>query len=220
MGEYISALSNSAALVGKQSAYMVWGVEDEDHKVIGTTFKPASARHKQQELESWLLQKMAPKIDFRFYEFIVADKHSVVILEIQAATHTPVQFDGEFKEKERALWRIFDKTPFEFQAAAENLSVEKVLKLLDYPAYFDLTDQALPEGRDGILAALEAERFITKHDNGLWSIANLGAILFAKKLQDFRHLTRKAVRTILYKNNSRVEAIRELEDSRGYAVAF
>ena len=61
MGEYISALSNSAALVGKQSAYMVWGIEDEDHKVIGTTFKPSSARHKQQELESWLLQKMAPK---------------------------------------------------------------------------------------------------------------------------------------------------------------
>lgn len=234
IGEYISALSNSAALVGKQSAYVVWGVDDATHDVIGTQFKPALAKHKQQEIESWLLQKTAPKIDFRFYEFMVADEYPVVILEIQAATHTPVQFDGteyirvgsykkklnEFKEKERALWRIFDKTPFEFQAAAENLSVEKILKLLDYPAYFDLTDQALPEGRDGILAALEAERFINQHDNGLWSIANLGAILFAKKLQYFRHLTRKAVRTILYKNNSRVETVRELEESKGYAVAF
>lgn len=234
IGEYISALSNSAALVGKQSAYVVWGVDDATHDVIGTQFKPSIAKHKQQELESWLLQKTAPKIDFRFYELIVADEFPVVILEIQAAPHTPVQFDGtefirvgsykkklnEYKEKERALWRIFDKTPFEFQAAAENLSVEKVLRLLDYPAYFDLTDQTLPEGRDGILAALEAERFISQQDNGLWNISNLGAILFAKKLQDFRHLTRKAVRTILYKNNSRVETVRELEESKGYAVAF
>jgi len=234
VGEYISALANSAALIGKQSAYIVWGVEDDTHKVIGTSFKPALAKHKQQELESWLLQKTAPKIDFRFYEFTVADHLPVVILEIQAATHTPVQFDGieyirvgsykkklnEFKEKERALWRVFDKTPFEFQAAAENVKVEDVLKLIDYPAYFDLTNQVLPEGREGILAALEAERFITKNTNTLWNINNLGAILFAKKLQDFRHLTRKAVRLILYRGNSRIETIRELEGGKGYAAGF
>ena len=234
IGEYISALANSAALVRKQSAYLVWGVEDKSHDVVGTTFKPSSARHKQQELESWLLQKTAPKIDFRFYEFVVSDEFPVVILEIQAATHTPVQFDGkefirvgsnkknlnEFKEKERSLWRVFDKTPFEFQAAAENLKVEEVLKLLDYPAYFDLTDQALPEGRDGILSALKAERFITKSNSGFWSISNLGAILFAKKLQDFRHLNRKAVRLILYRGNNRIETIRELEGNKGYALGF
>ncbi len=52
VGEYISALANSAALLGKQSAYIVWGVDDETQEVIGTDFKPASARHKQQELES------------------------------------------------------------------------------------------------------------------------------------------------------------------------
>lgn len=234
IGEYISALSNSAALVGKQSAYVVWGVNDASHDVIGTQFKPSIAKHKQQELESWLLQKTAPKIDFRFYEFIVADEFPVVILEIQAATHTPVQFDGtefirvgsykkklnEFKEKERGLWRVFDKMPFEFQSAAENIKVEEVLKLLDYPSYFDLTDQALPEGRDGILSALEAERFISKNSNGLWSISNLGAILLAKKLQDFRHLNRKAVRLILYRGNNRVETIRELEGNKGYALGF
>lgn len=234
IGEYISALSNSAALVDKQSAYVVWGVDDATHDVIGTQFKPSLAKHKQQELESWLLQKMAPKIDFRFYELMVTDEYPVVILEIQAATHTPVQFDGtefirvgsykkklnEFKEKERALWRIFDKMPFEFQAAAENLSFEKVLRLLDYPAYFDLTDQSLPEGRDGILAALEAERFISKNSNGLWSISNLAAILFAKKLQDFRHLSRKSVRLVLYRGNSRVETVRELDGVKGYALGF
>lgn len=31
VGEYISALANSAALVGKAHGYMVWGVDDETH---------------------------------------------------------------------------------------------------------------------------------------------------------------------------------------------
>ena len=47
IGEYISALSNSAALIGKQSAYMVFGVDDDSHQVVGTTFKPSQQKHKQ-----------------------------------------------------------------------------------------------------------------------------------------------------------------------------
>jgi predicted HTH transcriptional regulator len=234
MGEYISALANSAALMGKQSAYLVWGVEDETRDIVGTSFKPSTTRYKQQELESWLLQKTAPKIHFHFYEFKTGDDLPIVILEIQAASHTPVQFDGveyirigsykkklrDFAEKERELWRIFDRVPFERKMAAENIKVEDVLKLLDYSAYFDLTDQPLPEGRDGILEALQADKLLKKMDNGLWGISNLGAILFAKKLQDFHHLARKAVRLILYRGNSRVETVRELEGNKGYAIGF
>ena len=66
IGEYISALANSAALLGKQSAYLVYGVDDKTHEVIGTSFKPSSQKYKGQELESWLLQKTAPKIHFQF----------------------------------------------------------------------------------------------------------------------------------------------------------
>ena len=171
---------------------------------------------------------------YKKHEFKSGDGLPIVILEIKAASHTPVQFDGveyirvgsykkklrEFAEKERELWRVFDRVPFEQKMAAENIKVEDVLKLLDYSAYFDLTDQPLPEGRDGILAALQADKLLKKMDNGLWGISNLGAILFAKKLQDFHHLARKAVRLILYRGNSRVETVRELEGNKGYAVGF
>ena len=44
IGEYISALSNSAALVGKSNAYMVWGVDDVTHDIICTNFKPLSMK--------------------------------------------------------------------------------------------------------------------------------------------------------------------------------
>lgn len=234
IGEYISALANSAALLGKQAGYVVWGVDDITHDVIGTQFKPSQTRYKQQELESWLLQKTAPKIHFHFYELVSVDELPVVILEIQAATHIPVQFDGteyirigsykkklrDFEEKERALWRVFDKTPFEQQTAAENCSADDVFRLLDYPAYFELTNQPLPEGRDGILSALQADKLIKQLDNGYWVVTNLGAILFAKKLQNFQHIGRKAVRLIQYRGNSRIETIRELEGNKGYAVGF
>lgn len=233
IGEYISALANSAALLGKQSAWLVWGIHNEDHSIVGTQFNPAAARHKQQELESWLLQKTVPKIHFKFYRFEV-DGVSVVILEIPAASHTPVQFDGveyirigsykkrlkEHPEKERELWRVFDRVPFEHQMAAENITAEQVFRLIDYPSYFDMTDAPLPENREAILAALEADRMIQRSEGGRWHIRNLGAILFAKKLQDFRHLGRKAVRLIQYRGSSRVESVRELEGSKGYAVGF
>mgnify|MGYP000023231058 CR=1 FL=1 len=234
IGEYISALSNSAALQGKKSAFVVWGVNDEDHSVIGTEFSPSQTRHKQQELESWLLQKIAPKINFRFFEFQADNDLPVVILEIQAATHTPVQFDAveyirvgsykkklkDFQEKERELWRVFDRTPFEQQIAAENVSVEDVLRLLDYPAYFDLLDLPLPEGREGILRALSEDQLIQSTELGTWGITNMGAILFAKKLSSFKHLQRKAVRLIQYKSDDKFETVREFEGQKGYAIGY
>lgn len=37
IGEYLSALVNAAALTGKVSAWLVWGVSNDTHEVIGTT---------------------------------------------------------------------------------------------------------------------------------------------------------------------------------------
>ncbi len=34
IGEYISALSNSAALNGKANAYMIWGIDDSTHDMF------------------------------------------------------------------------------------------------------------------------------------------------------------------------------------------
>lgn len=39
IGEYISALSNSAALCERLKAYLVWGVQDDTHEVVGTEFQ-------------------------------------------------------------------------------------------------------------------------------------------------------------------------------------
>lgn len=233
IGEYLSALSNAAALCGKVHAYLVWGIEDTSHKVIGTCFNPMTARVGNEELESWLLRVLSPRIDFRFHP-LEADGRHVILLEIGAAFRHPVQFRGveyirigsykkklkDFPEKERELWRIFEHTPFEREVAAENITSEEVLRLLDYSAYFELLGQPLPEGRSAILAALADDGMVVRCPGDQWSITNLGAILFAKRLANFRSLPRKAVRVVLYKGADRVETVREQEGGRGYAAGF
>lgn len=233
IGEYLSALSNSAALCGKAFAYLLWGIDNDSHAVLGTSFDPQTSKVGNEEMESWLLRQLSPKIDFHFHT-VEMDTGRVVLLEIGRAFRHPVQFAGQeyirigsykkklkdFPEKERTLWRIFDATPFEDMPALEKATVEEVLRLLDYPAYFDLLGHPLPENRDGILDALAADELIEPVDGGRWNIRNLGAILFAKRLADFSTLKRKAVRVIAYKGTGRVETIREQEGARGYAAGF
>ena len=47
LGEYISALSNAAAFHYKPQAYFVWGVNDETHEIVGTTFNQYCDHNKE-----------------------------------------------------------------------------------------------------------------------------------------------------------------------------
>ncbi len=233
IGEYLSALANAAALAGKAFAYLVWGVEDAGHRLVGTEFTPMAAKVGNEELENWLLRLLEPRIDFRFFE-VTADGSRLVLLEIARAFRHPVRFQGQefirvgsykkklkdFPEKERTLWRIFDQTPFEDGVASERVSSDEVLRLIDYPAYFDLLHRPLPDSSQGILRALADDALIQAAAGGRWNIANLGAILFAKRVNDFRLLSRKAMRVIVYRGNSRIETIKEQTGGRGYASGF
>ncbi len=78
----------------------------------------------------------------------------------------------------------------------------------------------LPEFREGILSALESDEMIQKGNFGKWNITNIGAILFAKKLSDFKNLKRKAVRIIFYKGENKIETLKEQVWNKGYASGF
>lgn len=233
IGEYLSALANSAALAGKAFAYLLWGIDDATRAVVGTGFAPLAEKRGNEELESWLLRLLAPRIDFRFFE-VELEEGRVVLLEIGRAIAHPVKFASEeyirvgsykkklkdFPEKERALWRLLDRAPFEVGIAAEQVASEDVLRLLDTPAYFDLLDQALPDGRAAILDALKADGVVVPCETGAWKITNLGAALLAKRLDDFPGLKRKALRVIVYRGKDRLETERERVVAQGYACGF
>lgn len=93
LGEYVSALSNAAALTGKTSAFFVWGVSDKTHVICGTEFR----WHRDvdgEPLEHWLARKIAPSVAFSFHEVEVRGAR-VVVLDVPAARTTPTSFDGE-----------------------------------------------------------------------------------------------------------------------------
>lgn len=233
IGEYLSALSNMAALNGKANGYLVWGVRDKSHEVVGTTFKPTKAKKGGEDLESWLVRLLNPHLHFKFFE-LVHEGQPVVVLEIPRASSRPVQFQGtefirvgSYRQKlkdhpqiAKELWRIFDTTPFEDLIALEHGNAETVLSLLDYPRYFELLNQPLPTDRDKILDRLTEDRMVCPDQAGEWNITNLGAILFAKNLDSFRGLSRKALRVIVYEGKGRLKTIREQVGRKGYATGF
>ncbi|MGM9535054.1 MAG: helix-turn-helix domain-containing protein, partial [Intestinibacter sp.] len=118
IGEYISAISNSAALCDKPKGYLVWGVDDVKHDIVGTNFQYRKMKKGNEELEAWLSRMLSPRINFHFYE-VPFDSGQVVLLEIPCAEKQPVQFSGseyirigtnkkklkEYPDKERELWR-------------------------------------------------------------------------------------------------------------------
>ena len=177
IGEYISALSNSAALCERPKAYLVWGVDDATHKIVGTEFQYRKMKKGNEELEAWLSRMLSPRINFRFFE-VPMDEGIVVLIEIPCAEKQPVQFAGgeyirigtnkknlkEYPDKERELWRTFDSTPYELRIAMGNLNEDEMVSLLDYSKYYDKLEMPIPRNRDKVLEDLQHEKFIMKKD--------------------------------------------------------
>ena len=65
IGEYLSALANSAALHEKDRAYIVWGIADGTRQVEGTSFRPRHRKIGNEALENWLLRLLTPRLDVR-----------------------------------------------------------------------------------------------------------------------------------------------------------
>lgn len=236
IGPRISGLANSAALMEKAAGYVIWGVEDGTHRVTGTTFKPQKEKKNGEALINWLLRLLAPQVHFEFHEW-THEGHPLVMLEVAAASYQPIRFSGqeyvrigshtkslkEHPEKERLLWACFARVPFEKGIAKADLSADEVLTLLDFAVCFDLLSIPLPRDQAGILARLGEEELVIGRPGSRFDITNLGAMLFAKNLNAFGRLSRKAIRIIKYKDVGRTNTEREWRDppsQRGYAVAF
>ena len=235
IGRLISALSNSARLADKHYAYVLWGVRDSDHSVVGTTFEPSRQKPQRQPLEFWLAQRLQPSVVFSFKSIDYCGAR-LVLLEINAAATNPVEFDrvayirigsatprlSDYPEHLRALWTKSQSFAWETGMAAQFLTGDEVLLRLDYVSYFDLTGQPLPDNRNGIFDKLAAELLIQSDVGGHWNITNLGAILFAKQLTGFSpSIARKAVRVVAYDGVSRADTvIHRYDGKKGYAAGF
>lgn len=235
IGKRCSALANAARIEGQDVAYMVWGIADDTHAVIGTDFNPDTKKVGNQGLPLWLANCLQPSIAFGFRAVAHPEGH-VVLLEIPAATGAPVSFNAvpyirigsatpkltDYPERYQRLIERLQPYRWEQGVARQYASGDDVLALLDYSQYFRLTQQPLPDNRAGIFDKLEADRLIARDVGERWNITNLGAILFASRMSDFEaSLARKAVRFVAYAGKNRAEMVtHRLDGQKGYAVGF
>ncbi|MBP3386124.1 MAG: putative DNA binding domain-containing protein [Candidatus Methanomethylophilaceae archaeon] len=233
IGERISAIANSCAMMERFYGYVVWGVEDGTHKILGTEFKPETQKVKGQELKSWLHNNLSDNAEFYFDETTV-DDHRVVILTIHASKHRPVAFqnceyirDGSYTKKlmdrpqlASRLWSALNRQSVEMMAAVEDCSPGDVRHLLAHDSFLTMLNLPDPTNEQSLMDLLVDNDVIVKQDNGLYTVTVLGALLFAKDLSKFDRIGRRALRIIKYNGTSKSDIARQEQDFRGYAVGF
>lgn len=233
IGERISALANSAYLCNMPFGYIVYGIDDNTHDIIGTDLYGKQRMVGNEELESWLSTRLNPRIDFEIIDdFDYEDCGHVCIFKIPATVNRPVSFLHEkfvrvgsitrklkdFPAKEAKIWRGGQKA-LEKITLKKGLLPQDVLTLLSVETYFDMMQLPLPQDTKGIMERLVSESLILRDEVG-YSITELGALLFAKSFGDFDGLKRKVVRVIVYKGKNKLETIREQVFDKGYAINF
>lgn len=142
LGEYISALSNSAAYEGRKQGYFIWGVNDKTHEIVGTNFN-CNKDVNNEPLKHYLARQLTPDVNFTFEEEMI-DGKKVVMMMIPSAKSVPIAYAREryirigsskenlrkYPEKEAYLFHILshgfptmENTPSNYQ----DLTFEKLL---------------------------------------------------------------------------------------------
>lgn len=233
IGEDISALANSAVIADRSNAYIIWGVDDTTHEVVGTKVRLKQEKKGNQELENWLRYLLSKNADFEFQSVDIEEKH-IEVLIISKALGVPVTFEKieyirvgsytkklmEFPSLQAQLWDKLRHAQFEDTYAMADLKFEDVFRYLNCEAYFDAQNMPLPTSPKRYAHYLREEGIAVKQDNGLYAITNLGAILFAKRLSDFPRVGRKAIRVVQYEGNNRLTILKENTANEGYAISF
>lgn len=144
LGKYLSALSNAACLTGESRGYLLFGVHNDTHEVVGTSFDPYVTKGKgNQDLLLWLGNGLQPNVGFEVF-IVDHSEGRVVLFEIKPAFDRPVKFYGtayirigtsltelvKHPEKEKAIWmRRVDWSAEICQAASlADLDSQAILK--------------------------------------------------------------------------------------------
>lgn len=91
LGQYISALSNAACIFNQSFGYLIFGIEDQTHQIVGTTYKFKNRKEGNEDLEILIRRYLIPSI--RFQHFACDYKESYLeVFKIPAAKGEPTHF--------------------------------------------------------------------------------------------------------------------------------
>jgi ATP-dependent DNA helicase RecG len=212
------------AIANDGGGRLILGVSDaRPRRVIGT-----QAFRNPNDVQSRILDKLEFRVSVE--EVAHPDGRLVIFHIPRRPTGTAYQIEGAYLMRcgedtvpmtEDRLRAIFDegKPDWLSELAATDLTAADVVRLLDTQSYFDLMKLPYPARRPAVLDRLERDRLILRREDA-YAITNLGAILFAKRLDDFGGLGRKAPRVIVYEGAGKLKTRLEQPGAKGYAVGF
>lgn len=125
IGEYISALSNGAALRKQDFGYLIWGVQDRTMKLTNSKFNYEKEVNGDENYAHYLSRNLNPHIDVEFKEEYF-DSNRVVYVEIPAASDVITDYKNvryirvgsskedirRFPKIEKKLWKILNGNEF------------------------------------------------------------------------------------------------------------
>lgn len=188
VGQYISALSNSAALEGRKNAYFVWGVDDKTHDVVGTNFDP-NCDVKNEPLKHFLSRQLHPDVNFskvieKYDRSVYSFKENYIVVTIPFRWVNSVGWDLDQVGNDLANREIDVIDPIEKTRVETEKTRVKVLDLLRLNP--SITTGELSEilgvsvkGIEWQLKKLHDEKLITRvgsRKNGRWQVLDKDGI--------------------------------------------
>jgi len=212
------------ALANEGGGYLLLGVTDKPPRaVVGT-----SAFNNPVDMAAKIFQAVGFRVDI---EEVQHPNGRVLVFHIPARPRgTAYHLDGAYLMRsgeelvpmsEDQLRRIFAEGDPDWleEPSLQGLDAQRVIDLLDTQTFFELLKLPYPTNRAGVIDRLIQERLVDKQGDN-YAIRRLGALLLAKRLEDFTELSRKAPRVVVYTGISKLETKLDQIGSKGYAVGF
>ncbi len=216
--EYCVALANEGG------GRLLLGIADQPpREVVGT-----QAFSDPVAMAEKLFQAVGFRVDI---EEVAHPDGRVLVFHIPSRPRgTAYHLDGKYLMRsgealvpmsEDQLRRIFAEGEPDWleEPSKTGLDAQQVVELLDTQTFFELFKLPYPTDRAGVIDRLMRERLIDQV-NGQYAIRRLGALLLAKKLDDFPDLARKAPRVVVYTGTSKLDTRLDQTGIKGYAVGF
>jgi len=145
LGKYFSALSNEANLLGREDAWLIFGIKD-DKTVVGTKYRANSeALH---SLKNEIANKMSNRITFKeIYEVMVEDKRVILFQIPSAPVGLPVSFDGHYYGRDGESINALNIEEIE-RIRKESIEEDWSIQICSGATIDDLSEEAIQKARE------------------------------------------------------------------------
>ena len=146
IGKYFSAHSNEANLRDRPAAWLVFGVRDRDHAIVGTSYRDNPDR--LHSLKKQIADGADPSITFREIHELTLPQGRVILFEIPAAPRgTPIAWNGHFYARVHESLAALDLSKQD-DIRAQSLNEDWSAGICEDATFADLDPAAIAKARE------------------------------------------------------------------------